>query len=67
MLVDGLILRTVGHFRDRVAKSTPGEVKNPTQGVNVYPVMDSIFYLVVINVYMTLIRNSVKVEVNMFT
>ena len=36
------------------------EVKDATQGLNVYPVMDSIFYPVN-NVYTTLIKNSVKV------
>ena len=41
----------------------PGEVKYPTQGVNVYPVADSIFYLVN-NVYTTLVKHIVNVKVN---
>ena len=42
-------------------ESMPGEVKYPTKGVNVQPVVDSTFYLVN-NVYTTLIKNSVMVK-----
>ena len=49
-------LKGVGPF---YPVSMPGGVKDPTQGVNVKPVVDSIFYLVN-NVETTLIKNSVN-------
>ena len=52
-------LKCVGPFY-RV--SMPGEEKYPTQGANVYTVVDSVFYLVN-NVYTTLIKDSVCVNV----
>ena len=53
-------LKAVGPF---YLVSMPGEVKHPTQAVNVQPVEDSIFYLVN-NVKTTLIKNNVKAKVN---
>ena len=49
-------LKAIGPF---YLVSMPGEVKYPTQGVNVKPVVDSI----ILPVCTTLIKNNVKVKV----
>ena len=53
-------LKAVGAFY--LVSYTRRSKRTQTQGVNVYPVVDSIFYLVD-NVWTTLIKNSVKVKV----
>ena len=51
-------LKAVGPF---YLVSMSGDVKDPTQGSNVQPDVDSIVYLVN-NVYTTLIKNNVKIK-----